>query len=175
MSEKYVITGPDVDLTEEVILDSKGRRVDQEYVDRALAEVEEHVTAKRGRPSLSGDSASSPQVTFRVAADVKQSAEAIAKARGTTVSVLAREALEAYIIAIEVQLGGRKVAAKVTPIKPAKLAGFKPDKRVLKAVSDKAPRRSAAGKKLVDRPAAKSTAKPATVKKAAPRRSAPKK
>lgn len=35
------ITGPDIDLEAEVILDSKGRRVDQAYIDRALAELDD--------------------------------------------------------------------------------------------------------------------------------------
>lgn len=46
----YSIDGPEVDLDSEVILDSKGRRVDQAYVDRALAEVEED-RSRRGGPS----------------------------------------------------------------------------------------------------------------------------
>jgi hypothetical protein len=40
-SPDYSIVGPEIDVDSEVILDSKGRRVDQAYVDRALAEVEE--------------------------------------------------------------------------------------------------------------------------------------
>ena len=31
------ITGPEVDLSREVLVDSRGRRVDQAYVDEALA------------------------------------------------------------------------------------------------------------------------------------------
>lgn len=47
-----------------------------------------------GRPSLAGPSGRSPQVTFRLPAEERERAEKVAAARGTTVSALAREALE---------------------------------------------------------------------------------
>ena len=37
----YQITGPDIELSGEVIFDRSGRRIDQAYVDRAVAEVED--------------------------------------------------------------------------------------------------------------------------------------
>ena len=37
----YQITGPDIELGSEVILDRSGRRIDQAYIDRAVAEVED--------------------------------------------------------------------------------------------------------------------------------------
>jgi len=46
----YSIVGPEVDLGSEVILDSKGRRVDQAYIDLALAEVEEDLSRRWDRP-----------------------------------------------------------------------------------------------------------------------------
>lgn len=46
----YSIVGPEVDLHSEAILDSKGRRVDQAYVDRALAEVEEDLSRRGELP-----------------------------------------------------------------------------------------------------------------------------
>lgn len=46
----YSIVGPEVDLDSEAILDSKGRRVDQAYVDRALAEVEEDLSRRGDLP-----------------------------------------------------------------------------------------------------------------------------
>lgn len=52
----YKITGPEIYLEVEVILDSKGRRVDQAYVDRALADVEDDLARRAGRPSLTGKS-----------------------------------------------------------------------------------------------------------------------
>lgn len=52
---------------------------------------------RRGRPSLPGRAASSPHMGFRMTTEVRDEAEAIARARGVTVSALAREALEQYV------------------------------------------------------------------------------
>lgn len=52
---------------------------------------------KAGRPSLTGDRAISPQVTFRVSPALRAAAEHLAAERGTTVSSLAREALEQFL------------------------------------------------------------------------------
>lgn len=49
---------------------------------------------KAGRPSLTGRAATSPQVTFRVTPALRARAEKVAAERGTSVSGLAREALE---------------------------------------------------------------------------------
>ena len=51
----------------------------------------------RGRPSLSGDSAASPRVTFRLEPAVRVLAAERAEHEGKTVSALAREALERYL------------------------------------------------------------------------------
>ena len=91
------IAGPDVDLGREVILDSKGRRVDQAYVDRALADVDAYWKKQGGRPSLTGEAKHSPHVSFRVTPELKAKAMREAEARGTTVSQLAREAFEAFL------------------------------------------------------------------------------
>ena len=60
----YRITGPEIDLKAEVILDSKGRRVDQAYVDRALVDVEEdgahQVAFFFAQALISGTSSSAP-------------------------------------------------------------------------------------------------------------------
>ena len=47
-----------------------------------------------GRPSLHGGTGRSPQVAFRLPAETRARAEALARARGVTVSQLARQALE---------------------------------------------------------------------------------
>lgn len=91
------IVGSEIDLASEVIRDSKGRRVDQAYIDRALGEVEADVARRAGRPSLTGGSAHSPHVSFRVTPELKARAELAAKMRGTTVSQLAREAFEVQL------------------------------------------------------------------------------
>ena len=88
------ITGPDVDLEREVIRDSKGQRVDQAYVERALAEVGAYWKKQGGRPSLTGEAKHSPHVSFRVTPELKAKAMREAEARGMTVSQLAREAFE---------------------------------------------------------------------------------
>lgn len=91
------IMGKEIDLASEVILDSKGRRVDQSYVEQALAEVDAELTKRAGRPSLTGHSAHCPHVSFRIAPELKARAEAYAKEHGTTVSQLAREAFEKFL------------------------------------------------------------------------------
>ena len=78
-------------------MDSHGRRVDQAYVDRALAEVDEELDRRAGRPSLSGRREHSPHVSFRITQELKERAERAAREQGTTVSTLAREALERYL------------------------------------------------------------------------------
>ena len=68
-------------------------------------EAEEIVPAKvdllfprrAGRPSLTGVSADSPQVSFRVSPEIREQAQQAASRQGKTVSALAREALENYL------------------------------------------------------------------------------
>lgn len=93
---RYVITGPDIDLKSESVLDSDGRRIDQAYVDELVDAAHEYLDQRAGRPSLTGKARHSPQVTFRVTPELKARAEAAARARGTTVSQLAREAFERF-------------------------------------------------------------------------------
>lgn len=93
----YTIVAPDIDLETEVVLDSQGRRVDQAYVDQALAEVEEDLARRSGRPSLTGKAQHSPHVSFRITPELKARAERAAKQQGTTVSKLAREAFERFL------------------------------------------------------------------------------
>lgn len=95
--KKYTLApGPDVDLARKVVRDSRGRRITQEYVERAVADV--HARIGRGRPSLTGQAARSPQVTFRLPSDLRAKAEARAKREGKRVSEVAREALERYLV-----------------------------------------------------------------------------
>lgn len=86
--------GEAADLDAEDIRDSRGRRVTEAYVRAAVAEAQEHVG--RGRPSLSGSSAS-PQVTFRLSAQLRERMERRAASEGKRVSEIAREALERYV------------------------------------------------------------------------------
>jgi predicted HicB family RNase H-like nuclease len=88
---KYVV-GRDVDLDKEVIRDTKGTRITERRAKRIAEEVLER--AGRGRPSLGGGRARSPQVSFRAPAELRAKAEERAAREGKTVSQLAREALE---------------------------------------------------------------------------------
>jgi len=94
---RYVITGPDIDLETEVIVDSDGRRIDSAYVDEVVSEAHEYLDRRAGRPSLTGKAEHSPQITFRVTPELKAQAEQTAREQGTTVSQLARKAFERYL------------------------------------------------------------------------------
>ena len=95
--DRYTITGADVDLAAEVIVDSDGRRIDRAYVDEVVAAAHEVLDKRTGRPSLTGKAEHSPQVTFRITPELKARAEHAAAVQGTTVSRLAREAFERYL------------------------------------------------------------------------------
>jgi predicted HicB family RNase H-like nuclease len=85
--------GPDVDLDREDIRLPSGKRLTYEAAEEIVAEVRR----AGGRPSLSGASERSPQITFRVPPEVRDRAVEVAAAEGKTVSQLAREALEARL------------------------------------------------------------------------------
>jgi predicted HicB family RNase H-like nuclease len=85
--------GKDVDLRHEDVRLPDGTRVTDELVD----DIVEEVRRKGGRPSLTGDAAVSPRVTFRVTPGVRERAAIIAEREGKTISQLAREALEARV------------------------------------------------------------------------------
>ncbi len=86
---------PDVDLSTEDVRDSKGRRITEEYAERAA--VDALTSVGRGRPSLTGAKAPSPQVTFRVTPELRARAAAEAARQGRRVSDVARDALERYL------------------------------------------------------------------------------
>lgn len=82
-----------------VVTEDDAVRMAQEFEadDSALDGEEIAFPRKAGRPSLAGGSGTSPQVTFRLSPSVREQAERIAADRGTTVSALAREALEQLV------------------------------------------------------------------------------
>lgn len=86
--------GPDVDLHREDIR-SNGTRLSEQLA----AEVVDQVRRPTGRPSLSGEAATSPQIAFRVAPAVRDRAAQVAAKEGKTISQLAREALEERVAA----------------------------------------------------------------------------
>ena len=85
--------GPDVDLdAEDVRLADESRLTEEK-----AAEIVDEVRRRVGRPSLTGEAAASPRITFRITPAVRDRAAAIAAHEGKTVSQLAREALEARV------------------------------------------------------------------------------
>ena len=89
--------GPDVDLDAQDVRLADGSRLTE---DRA-AEIVEEVRRRAGRPSLTGEAAASPRITFRIAPSTRDRAAEIAAQEGKTVSQLAREALEEGVAAGE--------------------------------------------------------------------------
>lgn len=87
---------------DDVLHDSTGNPIDAAYIDRLDREaevgydLEELAHGRGGRPSLS-DVGESPQVRFRLPADVRAEATALATREGKTLSQLARDALAAYL------------------------------------------------------------------------------
>ena len=85
--------GPDVDLDGDDVRLDDGTRL----TEHKAAEIVEEVRRRGGRPSLTGEAATSPRIVFRVTPAVRDRAAEIAAREGKTVSRLAREALEARV------------------------------------------------------------------------------
>ena len=85
---------------DEVLQDSRGTPITAEYIEDASREAESGYEPDqliiRGRPSLSGDG-DSPQVRFRLPAEMRDRAQARAAAEGKSLSALARDALARYL------------------------------------------------------------------------------
>lgn len=93
-SRVRVEVGPDVDLEKEVVLLPSGERLTTAVVDRIVDEVHARMA---GRPSLTAPGSRSPEVKARVPEATKARLDAVAAERGTTASVIIREALDAYL------------------------------------------------------------------------------
>jgi predicted HicB family RNase H-like nuclease len=85
--------GDDIDVNAERVTLPDGARLTEDRAD----DIVEQVRSKGGRPSLTGDAAASPRVSFRVTPDIRNRAAALADREGKTISQLAREALEARV------------------------------------------------------------------------------
>ena len=94
MTDRHEI-GPDVDLAVEDLRDRLGRRVTNEYAERAAEEALR--LSRPGRPALGAVGEHSPRVSFRVPEQIRRRAEQRAAQEGRSVSELAREALERYL------------------------------------------------------------------------------
>jgi len=63
-----------------------------------MASGDESATAhRRGRPSLSGNNAESPQITFRLPPELRAQVEVLATQEGRRMSDIARDALQRYL------------------------------------------------------------------------------
>ena len=82
--------GADVNLDAKDVRLADGTRLTNEVAD----EIVEQVRRGGGRPSLSGQAQTSPQIAFRVPQSVRDRAAEIAEREDKTISQLAREALE---------------------------------------------------------------------------------
>lgn len=79
----------------EVLRDSRGRVIDEEYVDRAVESAIEHVRG-RGRPSLS-TSGESPLIRVRVSRTLDVAVRRAASESGETVASWVRRVLESAV------------------------------------------------------------------------------
>jgi predicted HicB family RNase H-like nuclease len=93
MAQRKRLRSEDVDLDREDIRLPDGTRLTEQVADAIVADVRR----KAGRPSLTGEAAVSPRVTFRLTPDIRDRAAAIAEREGKTISQLAREALETRV------------------------------------------------------------------------------
>lgn len=89
--------GPDVDLGRDDVRLPDGTRLTEQ---RAAA-IADDVRRRAGRPSLTGEAAASPRISFRITPAVRNQAEEVAAREGKTISQLAREAFEARVAAPE--------------------------------------------------------------------------
>jgi len=87
----------EVDLDLDDIRDSQGRRIDSDYVERAVADLR----ARRGRPSLSSDPVNEPRhpshVSLRVPEQTRRLLDERARIEGRKPSEIVLEALEQYL------------------------------------------------------------------------------
>lgn len=93
MAKRTAQRSEDVDLEQEDVRLPDGTRLTQDVADAIVNDVRR----RSGRPSLTGEAAVSPRVTFRLPPDIRDRAAAIAEREGKTISQLAREALEARV------------------------------------------------------------------------------
>lgn len=88
---KHVDVG-NVDLDKEVV-----RRKDGSRITEAEAAEQGERIARRGRPSLSGEAAKSPQIGVRLTPELNERLQARSKREGKRPSDVVREALESYV------------------------------------------------------------------------------
>ncbi len=89
--------GPDIDLDQEEVYLGDGARLTEakaaELAEWALAQRQD----RRGRPSLTGERETTPNLTVRVTPSTRAALEKIAKAQGRRLAEVGRDALDEYI------------------------------------------------------------------------------
>ncbi len=88
--------GPDIDLDEEEIYLDDGTRLSEAVAEQLGVELAERARARRGRPSISGETRT-PNLTVRVDPATRTALEAIAKRQGRRLADVSREALDEYV------------------------------------------------------------------------------
>lgn len=88
-----VVDGGDIDLDTEEVRAPNGTRLTEADAERTA----EDVLQGAGRPSLTAPGQHSPQVTFRLPEEVKESLEQIASEQGRSRSDVMRDALAEYV------------------------------------------------------------------------------
>lgn len=83
----------DIDLNAIDVRLPDGTRLTDAVADAIVTDVRQ----RAGRPSLTGEAAVSPRVSFRLTPETLHKAAAVASQEGKTISQLAREALEARL------------------------------------------------------------------------------
>ena len=83
----------DIDLNAVDVRLTDGTRLTDAVADAIVTDVRQ----RAGRPSLTGEAAVSPRVSFRLTPEALHKAAAVASQEGKTISQLAREALEARL------------------------------------------------------------------------------
>jgi hypothetical protein len=86
--------GPDVDLDTEEVYTADGRRLTNELADEMA---DWALKRLRGRPSVTGKSAKTPNLTVRVPPEVRAGLESIADAQGRRLADVSRDALAEYV------------------------------------------------------------------------------
>ena len=84
---------PNPDLARDDVRLPDGTRLTPQVAEQIASDVRR----KTGRPSLTGQAAVSPRVSFRLTPETRDRAAALAAREGKTISQLAREALEARL------------------------------------------------------------------------------
>jgi len=93
---RYVAApGPDLDLDQDDVRDSKGARVDQAYIDEAVAEVHEQL--RPGRPRRGEErGGEAPRMIVRLPVTLHAAVIERAEREGRSRSAVVREAIEEY-------------------------------------------------------------------------------